>query len=332
MTFGSPIAPRLALVSALVLAACNGGAAQQGYQPAPASGPQPATDSSADGEGYGKDGASDPGDANQSKAKTKKPVTTDGGTDEKEPDTPPPDPNAGGSGGKGGGTGLVEVAYTSGLVSSSYKINAPADAATGKLYGLHIHFHGDGGGGYRDFPNKALRDGLIGVTVKAPNQNLQWWVGQPAAYADYANALIQNELLKKYNIDPKRIYFSGVSGGSYFLAGNFLPKYGQTYATSGAFLMCGGQTPASSFAQPAFLKTFRLHWQITGGERDDIVGDVQGAIRAYEAALRGAGVQDTSALQTSNVDGSGGHCEFFGLDYTGGIQAMIDRHFHDIVK
>ncbi len=112
--------------------------------------------------------------------------------------------------GSGGGSGLLEVPFTdSAGLASSYKINAPADVAQ-KVYGLHIHLHGDGGGGYRDFPNKDLRYDLIGVTVKAPNTNLQWGRAQGRAHALYVNDLIQKELTKKYNVNLDRIYFSGV--------------------------------------------------------------------------------------------------------------------------
>src|SRR5690606_17233856 len=114
------------------------------------------------------------------------------------------------SNGSGGRTGAFEERYTdsSGL-QSTYKMNAPADVLT-KTYGLHIHLHGDGGGGYRDFPNQATKFDLIGVTVKAPNQNLQWGRSQGRSHAKYVDDLIRNELVKKYNIDLDKIYFSGV--------------------------------------------------------------------------------------------------------------------------
>src|SRR5690606_29495321 len=108
------------------------------------------------------------------------------------------------------------------------------DVAT-KVYGLHIHLHGDGGGGYRDFPNQATKFDLIGVTVKAPNFNLQWGRNQGRTHAKYLDDLIQNELIKKYNIDLDKIYFSGVSGGAYFLTGSFIPEFGHNY-NSGAFI------------------------------------------------------------------------------------------------
>ena len=234
--------------------------------------------------------------------------------------------------GSGGPTGFQEVSYNRNALRSRYKINAPADTATGKLYGLHVHLHGDGGGGYQDFPNRATRDGLIGVAVLSPNEPgrmPQWARGAPVDHADFLNELIRNELLNKYNIDRDRIYFSGVSGGAYFLSGYFLPKYGAEYK-SGAFLMCGGMAPPTGFSDPSFLKDFRIHWQVTAGERPGIMNSVEGAMQAYREGLRAA--RGLSAQQSVEIKGSGGHCAFDGLSYTPGIQSMLDRRFNVILK
>lgn len=240
--------------------------------------------------------------------------------------------------GSGGATGLQEISFTSGNnLASSYRINAPADAGNGKIYGLHIHLHGDGGGGYRDFPNRETRFDLIGVTVKAPNTGLQWGRSQGVAHAQFLNDLIQNELIKKYNIDLDRIYFSGVSGGAYFLTGNFLPSFGQVY-NSGALMLCGGEAPRVPFVQADMLKTFRLHWQVTAGERADILPSIDASQRAYRDALDELllnspdNMVDPDRIQTAEKEGAGGHCEFDGLNYTQGIQSMMDRRFEIILK
>lgn len=245
--------------------------------------------------------------------------------------TPPPGSALRLSGGSGGKTGEVEEDFedTQGTVSS-YKINAPQDTADGKVYGLHIHFHGDGGGGYVDFPNHDTKDNLIGVTVKAPNTALTWGRQQGVAHAKYVQELIQNELLKKYNIDLDRVYFSGVSGGSYFLSGHFIPTFGSFYKT-GAFLMCGGMAPQVTFKEVGFLSSFRIHWEITAGERNDIKASVRQSIAGYKRELDAlAGV--VSGIETNNEEGPGGHCEFDGVDYTSGIQFMMDEKFSTILK
>lgn len=238
--------------------------------------------------------------------------------------------------GSGGQTGQVEVNFrASNAQNSSYKINAPSDVSS-KVYGLHIHLHGDGGGGYRDFPNRETRLNLIGVTVKAPNQDLTWGRNAGVAHAQYVNDLIQNELFKKYNIDLDRIYFSGVSGGAYFLTGNFIPTFGQNYH-SGAFIMCGGEAPRVNFADPTMLTQFRIYFQTTAGERQDITQSVQKSISAYQRALdsavQSAGLSgfDKKKVLDSEIIGNGGHCEFDGQAYSSGIQFMMDQKFNTVV-
>ncbi|MFK7872666.1 MAG: hypothetical protein AB8C84_05770 [Oligoflexales bacterium] len=236
------------------------------------------------------------------------------------------------SNGEGGLTGMNEVSFdSSNNLSSTYKINAPEDVSQ-KVYGLHIHLHGDGGGGYTDFPNVETRYNLIGVTVRSPNQGTSWnRDGQN--FALYVDELIQNELLKKYNIDLDRIYFSTVSGGSYFMTGAFIPLYGAKYKTGGAFMMCGGRAPQFDFSSPdgeSFLKTYRLHWESTNEVgRADIRSSVEASVAAYQQALGALGAVENP--QTNQIKDDFGHCEFDGQNYTSGIQLAIDESFKIIL-
>ncbi len=236
------------------------------------------------------------------------------------------------SAGSGGSSGLVEVPFTDSTgLASSYKINAPADVGQ-KIYGLHIHLHGDGGGGYVDFPNKELRNNLIGVTIKAPNQTLQWGRAAGRPHARFVNELIQNELLKKYNIDMDKIFFSTVSGGSYFFMGSFLPEFGQVY-NSAAFVMCGGEAPRVAFTDPKVLGKFRVHVEVTAGERADILASIQAMTTAYKTAMDTAGIAaaEQVKIQTQNIQGAGAHCVFDGVSYTSGIQQAIDTKFKAVL-
>ena len=246
--------------------------------------------------------------------------------------TPTQPPTGNFSGGSGGKTGsLVEPFSASNGQASSYKANVPADVAT-KTYGLHIHLHGDGGGGYTDFPNKETRNNLIGIAIKAPNAGMTWGRDEGVAHGQYVNELIEKVLLKNYNIDKDRIYFSGVSGGSYFLAGNFLPTFGAKYS-AGAILMCGGEPPRVSIAQPEFLTKTKTYWLITKDERPDITASVQQATAAYKQQLTTLGVSDSTTVMPVEYYGTGGgHCAFNGLDYTSGIQHAIDTKFQLILK
>jgi hypothetical protein len=258
--------------------------------------------------------------------------TSASGASAKTTETKPAAPAVRSSQGSGGATGLVEVPFTDSTgLASSYKINAPTDAGQ-KVYGLHIHLHGDGGGGDKDFPNKEARNDLIGVTVKAPNTTLTWGRAQGKPHAFYLNELIQKELLKKYNINQDRIYFSTVSGGSFFMVGSFIPEYGASY-NSAAFVMCGGEAPRVAFADPKMLGKWRIHFEVTAGERADIMANVQASVNAYKSAAASAGVSsDVQAkLQTMSVQGPGGHCAFDNVAYTSGIQQAIDTKFKMIL-
>ena len=246
------------------------------------------------------------------------------------------------SNGTGGVKGLNEVSFTdSQNQTSTYKINAPEDVGKNKPYGLHVHFHGDGGGGYTDFPNQKLTHGLIGVTVRAPMDRpsamLKWGRRLGRNHAKYADELIQNELLKKYNIDKTKIYFSGVSGGAYFVTGSFVPEFGHKY-NSGAFIMCGGERPRVTFTDPTVLTNFKMYWQVTAGERQDILQDVQASMSSYktqlDAQLASSPIDgfDPKSVQDSEITGNKGHCEFDGLNYTQGIQSMMDRKFEVVIK
>jgi len=280
------------------------------------------------------DAAKDDGDSILSETQDTKDQTSDAAKMPSQPSVSAPasSPPVKSSGGSGGGTGMLELPFTDSTgLASSYKINAPTDAGQ-KVFGLHIHLHGDGGGGYQDFPNKELRNDLIGVTIKAPNTNLQWGRAQGRPHALYVNDLIQKELLKKYPINLDRIFFSTVSGGSYFLTGSFLPEFGQLYQ-SAAFVMCGGEAPRVAFTDPKVLGKFRIHFEVTAGERQDIQTSVQASINTYKSAATSAGIpaDQQIKLQTSTIQGAGGHCVFDGVSYTTGIQQAIDNKFKSVL-
>jgi hypothetical protein len=225
-----------------------------------------------------------------------------------------------GSRGQGGATGFIESQFTaSNQKSSNYKTRIPIDVSS-KLYGLNIHLHGDGGGDYRwlfeDNVRFGLQHGLIGVVVLAPNPERRWY-RQGEQNALFLHELVQNEIAKKYNIDLSRIYFSGVSGGSQFLTGQFIPLYGKRYR-SGAVMLCGG--PANWLRrldmEEADINAFRLSWFATAG--DFLLDQVEEGIQYYRS--RGFPV-------TSEILPTGSHCSF-----PGGVNAALEKKLRDIVR
>lgn len=69
---------------------------------------------------------------------------------------------------------------------------------------------------------------------------------------------------------------------------------------------------------------------MTAGERADITASIQRSTEAYKMSLDS--VQGNPDKQTITTEGAGGHCEFFNMPYTPGIQAMIDQGFETFIK
>lgn len=203
--------------------------------------------------------------------------------------------------GKGGPTGDKELKSASGL---NFIMNAPADVHTsGKAYGVLVLLHGSTASNYRNFVKQmakvATKYDLIRVSVLAPNGQ-GWNEGGEVAAADKLHALVQDEILKKYNVDKTKILFSGQSSGGGFLSTNFIPQHAKDYK-GGAFLQCGAAAPRVNFnPDDATRKNFRMHFEITTGDP------------IWPKSYAGATAKYKSLGMTFTQDQSkpGGHCAF----------------------
>ena len=205
------------------------------------------------------------------------------------------------TGGTGGKTGDLELKSASGL---SFLMNAPADVHTsGKAYGVLVLLHGSTASNYKNFVKMmagvAQENDLIRVSVLAPNGQ-GWNEGGEVAAADALHALVQQEIMAKYNIDKKKVLFSGQSSGGGFLSTNFIPQHAKDYQ-GGAFLQCGAAAPRVAFTPDAATKSsFKLHFEITTG--DTIwPSSYANALNKYSAAGMQFSKDDTKP---------GGHCAF----------------------
>lgn len=219
-------------------------------------------------------------------------------------DKDPPDPSPASDDathGKGGLTGDLELKSASGL---NFLMNAPADVhSSGKAYGVLVLLHGSSASNYRNFIKQmakvAQEHDLIRVSVLAPNGQ-GWNEGGEVAAADALHALVQEEIFKKYNIDKKKVIFSGQSSGGGFLSTNFVPQHAKDYQ-GGALMQCGAAAPRVAFAPDAATKSnFRLHFEITTGDP------------IWPASYKNALVKYAAAgMQFSKDDTKpGGHCAF----------------------
>lgn len=228
--------------------------------------------------------------------------------------------SANGSNGSGGRTGDFEGTFTaSNGKSSTYKINVPGDIGS-RLYGVSIHLHGDGGGDYDWLyePNVriAKKHDLIGIVVLAPNGEKRWY-NEGEANAIFLNELIDKEILGKYNLDRNRVYFSGVSGGSQFLTGQFIPKFGAKY-NSGALLLCGGPENwlGSISSSKEFISKFKMFWY--SGTGDFLYDQILSGISYY----KNLGIQvDSEMIQGAE------HC-----DFPGGVSAALEAKLPRILR
>lgn len=209
----------------------------------------------------------------------------------------PVDEHTNGSGGPRSG----EQRSTGGL---SYIISVPPDnEPQKKAHGLLVLLHGSGASNYRNFVRQMQKvgqqEGLILISVLAPNGS-GWNEGGEQRAADQLHELIQRDVYPKYNVDKKRVLFSGQSSGGGFLGSNFVAQHAKDYK-GGAFLQCGAEAPRVAFTPDAETKkNFRLHLEITSGDPIWPRQFAQ-ALKAYG----GAGMQ-----LTSDATKPGGHCNF----------------------
>ena len=128
--------------------------------------------------------------------------------------------------------------------------------------------------------------------------------------------------------NASNVFFTGVSGGALTLSGFFVPAQMQNFAGTGVLLMCGALTPQVDFADGgAFLASTPIHFQSTQQELASLQAEFPGALRAYEQAATGAGLDadQINALQTVDNTPNGGHCEFDEQGFSSGIQLIADN-------
>jgi hypothetical protein len=232
---------------------------------------------------------------------------------------------------------------------------AQAQAGEQGAMGLNVLLHGDGGQSFFDFPNQAVQGNLMGVVVLAPSENVRppphipicqllthpqllWGqrTGPPsgldradgAADAQAVADLVQEVLPNVVAFNSSNIFFTGVSGGSLTLSGFFIPAQMPKFAGTGVLLMCGALRPQVDFADGgAFLANTPIHFQSTQQELTSLQAEFPDALRAFEAAAAGAGLdnQQINALQTVDNTPNGGHCEFDEQGFVSGIQLISDN-------
>ncbi|KAK1990043.1 hypothetical protein LX36DRAFT_443174 [Colletotrichum falcatum] len=206
--------------------------------------------------------------------------------------------------------------------------------------GLNVLLHGDGGESFFQMPNQGVKDGLAGVAVLAPDDNLRWGGGMGlgrvdgVAHAKAVNDLVMQVLPKYLAFNASNVYFTGISGGSLLLSGYFIPAHLGNFATGtgggGVFLGCGAMEPRVEVTEDsaAALAGTPIHYQSTQKEQKGLMMSIPAAIKAYKRVVEGKGLKpaEIDRLQTADDTPDGGHCEFDGRGYDSGIQLMMDNY------
>ncbi|KAF2197504.1 hypothetical protein GQ43DRAFT_466362 [Delitschia confertaspora ATCC 74209] len=229
-------------------------------------------------------------------------------------------------------------APSSQFLSDSGVPGASADSSNG-TFGINILLHGDGGQSFFDFPNQAVSSNLLGIALLAPDPNLFWGGGSGlqrtdgVAHSQAVADFINDALPKLVSFDRRKVFFTGVSGGSLMLSGFFIPSQMSQFENAGVMLNCGGLVPQVDFVdEETVLRGTRIHWQSTQSELVSLQRSIPQAVAAYEksAAQVGLGLDEINGLQTVDNSPAGGHCEFDGQGFSSGIQVMADA-FADVM-
>ncbi len=207
--------------------------------------------------------------------------------------------------GSGGQTGSYEETFEFNGSAAKYRVSVQDDVQTGR-YGMMVYLHGDGAwdydGFWRDSKAIAFRHDLIAVHVQAPttgNAGRSWWIAGDRN-AEYLNALLQERVLRLYNVDRSKVIFSGQSGGPTFMTGTWMNRYMQQFL-GGAVFMCGGMLYSNTGMEASsdWRHYFKIRIETTTG--DFLNSGAQSARQRYERY--GMDVRLTT-------HGDGGHCQF----------------------
>ena len=188
--------------------------------------------------------------------------------------------------------------------------------------GLLLFIHGSGATDSYAAPIAQLQEfgktyDLLIVAVQAPDHATTWPNGNPAQdnrHTAYLKALIAEKLAPAHPFDPNRVYFVGMSAGSTFLTGDFLPEAGPSF-TGGMVLLCGGAAPffpLDKTRADQLRNQLKLYYRIDSS--DFLYGQATGAISYYSRL----GVRTFTDITHKG----GGHC---GFDFATALKAALDK-------
>jgi hypothetical protein len=153
------------------------------------------------------------------------------------------------------------------------------------------------------------------MAVQVPNQRDTW--AEPAHgttfhHASYLKGLLSEALKNKFpHLAKGRYVFVGLSAGSTFLSGDFLPDYIQDYPGGSAVLLCGGGPPLTASASKPVTGDFKMEVVIT--VEDFLYNQTLDAVRYW---------RNRRVPVNLNRLQKGGHCAF---DIEQELKAALQR-------
>ncbi len=137
--------------------------------------------------------------------------------------------------------------------SGNYTLSMPIGKDRPSKPGLLVFFHGSGAtqnyaANFETLDQVAQGLGLLAMAVQAPNAH-DTWANHAKGPSNQHDIYVKNLLDKVFptipGLDKNRILFVGISAGSTFLSGDFLPRFISRYQ-GGAVLLCGGGGPVTT--------------------------------------------------------------------------------------
>lgn len=170
-----------------------------------------------------------------------------------------------------------DVSFTKGPRTAPYHIDASAAEASTPAP-LVIHLHGDGYQEYTEMaagrPSIADRylevaraHGAICVIPRTPDTSSETWYTK--SYPTKWLVALIKEIKRTYNVDTRRIFFSGFSGGAEQITYNMICDHHELLDGGGAMILGGGGADGISFTgTPAagLRANFPMRWFV--GEHD----------------------------------------------------------------
>lgn len=140
--------------------------------------------------------------------------------------------------------------------------------------GLVVHFHGNGGFGFRDpLENDYLGgpDGVLAaardrdmltLSIRTPDRDGGTWHERGAENARYVRGLLRDEVYPRYDVDTERVWLVGYSSGAQFITESLLPVAATVFDGGGAVMFAGGGPPGVGFRPVSRMlrADFPLHW------------------------------------------------------------------------